>query len=425
MGQHDMHRYESGRRRKRRQQVRRRRFAALLVLLVVLIAVAVTVAASRSSGGGSPSAGTTPKPSTTPKRSPSATASATASANVTPFVWSGPGSDTLHLARAHSIFGTISPKSVVATQTGLLFAQNMMYRHTVTVYSDTTYKLVKTIPDSVRLSALGVTGYTGTTRGAPVEAAVTPDGKSMYVSNYSMYGPGFNHEGHDVGGPSSGYDRSFVYRINLASLKIDQAIRVGAVPKFLEVTPNGRYLLVSNWDSYTLSVCDPSGKGRQLRQIFLGAYPRGIAVDPQSRFAYVAVMGSTVIAKIDLQTFKKTTFTVGSGPRHLTISPDGRWLYATLNNEGRVAKIDLTTDRVVKKVATGSQPRSMTIAPDGKSLYVVNYVSSTFSKIRTRDMRVLQTLPTNGNPIGITYDWAKHDVWVSCYSGSLLVFHER
>ncbi|MEI6503392.1 MAG: YncE family protein [Armatimonadota bacterium] len=399
---------------------------ALLLMLAVIVVLAVVVLRDAHTAAGNKAPGSKSATHASKQSSPATAAASSSTPDPSAsFTWTGPPSDKLHLKRTHIIYGTISPKSVVATQTGLIFAQNMMYRHTMTVYSDSAYKLIKTIRDSVKLAKLGVKGYAGTVQGAPVEAAVTPHRQSIYISNYSMYGPGFYHEGHDAGGPGSGYDPSFVYRVNLNSLKVDQAIKVGSVPKFLEVTPNGRYLLVSNWASYTLSVCDPRGKGHQIRQIYLGPNPRGIAVDPQSRYAYVAVMGSTGIAKIDLQTFKKTTIYAGSGPRHLCMSPHGRWLYVTLNGEGRVAKIDLKTDHVVDTVATGAQPRSMTMAPDGKSLYVVNYVSNTFSKVRTSDMRVLQELSTNSSPIGITYDWAHRDVWVSCYSGSLMVFHDH
>ena len=54
-------------------------------------------------------------------------------------------SDKRTLALSHTIGGAISPKSVVASRTGLVFAQNMMYRHTITVYSSDG-ALVKTIP---------------------------------------------------------------------------------------------------------------------------------------------------------------------------------------------------------------------------------------------------------------------------------------
>ena len=104
----------------------------------------------------------------------------------------------------------------------------MMYRHSVTVYDARRLRLKKTISDSVRLSRLGYPQYPGTQRGAPVEAAFSPDARYAYVSNYSMYGEGFGPEGHDECSPASGYDRSFVYRIPLDTLSIDRAYRVGA-----------------------------------------------------------------------------------------------------------------------------------------------------------------------------------------------------
>ena len=67
--------------------------------------------------------------------------------------------------------GNLSPKSVVASGTGLYFAQNMMYRHTISVF-DETKTLIKTIPDSVDLKAYGYDVAGDSYRGAPVEARV-------------------------------------------------------------------------------------------------------------------------------------------------------------------------------------------------------------------------------------------------------------
>ena len=323
-----------------------------------------------------------------------------------------------------TITGHLDEKSVVSSQTGLFFAQNMMYLHTMNVY-DRNYHLVKIIPDSVNLASLGYPQYPGTYKGAPVEAAFTPDHKYVYVSNYSMYGAApFTREGSDECTLGEHYPDSFVYRINLATLTIDQAIEVGAVPKFVAVTPNGKYLLVSNWCSYSESIVD-TATGKVVTTIPLGPYPRGIAIDPVGGTAYVAVMGSTRIAAINLSTFAVSWISnAGSAPRHLVMSADGHWLYATINGSGLVDKISLITRTVVAKVATGAAPRSMTISPDGSYIYVVNYMSNTMSKVRTSDMHVVQTVPTNPNPIGITYDNATHQVWVACYSGSIMVFQD-
>ncbi len=333
-----------------------------------------------------------------------------------------PRSDRGRLSLRATFGGPISPKSVAASGTGLVLAQNMMYRHTVTVYDARRLRLRRTIPDTVRLARLGHPGYAGTQRGAPVEAAFSPDGRFAYVSNYSMYGPGFGPEGHDVCSPSSGYDRSFVYRIRLDTLRIDRAYRVGPVPKVVAVTRDGAYVLVSNWCGYDVSVVSVR-RGRQVRSIPIGPYPRGIAVSPARDVAYVAEMGGSEIVRVDLRTWRTRRLAIGAGPRALAVGPAGRFLFATLNAEGRVARLDLHTGAVAK-VSTGSAPRSLAMAPDGRAVYVVNYESGTVSKVRASDLRVLQTVAACVHPIGITYEPVTRRVWVACYGGQIRVYDD-
>lgn len=321
-----------------------------------------------------------------------------------------------------TITGDISPKSIVHSGKGLFFAQNMMYRHSITVY-DRQFKLVKTIPDQVKLADSGYTRYSGTQQGSPVEAAFSPDSQTAWVSNYEMYGDGFSSNADDVCSPEQNHDQSFLYRINTQGLTIDRAVQVGAVPKYVATTPNNRYVLASNWCSWDVSVIDPA-QNTEVRRIPLGPYPRGIAI-ADNQIAYVAIMGSSDVAAINLTDFSVNWLRdIGNAPRHLNLDPAGRYLYATLNGEGQVAKIDLATQAVVAKVATGSAPRSMTISGDGQFLYVVNYDSDTISKVRTADMQMVQAIAVNPAPIGITYDNDTGQVWVAAYSGSIQVFQD-
>lgn len=321
-----------------------------------------------------------------------------------------------------TITGDISPKSIVHSGKGLFFAQNMMYRHSVTVY-DRQFKLVKTIPDQVKLADSGYTRYPGTQQGSPVEAAFSSDGQTAWVSNYEMYGDGFSGTADDVCSPEQNHAQSFLYRISAKNLNIDRAVQVGAVPKYVATTPNNRYVLASNWCSWDVSVIDPA-QNKEVRRIPLGPYPRGIAI-ADNQIAYVAIMGSSDVAAINLTDFSVNWLRdIGNAPRHLNLDPAGRYLYATLNGEGQVVKIDLATQAVVAKVATGSAPRSMTISGDGQFLYVVNYDSDTISKVRTADMQVVQAIAVNSAPIGITYDNDTQQVWVAAYSGSIQVFQD-
>jgi len=315
----------------------------------------------------------------------------------------------------------LSPKSVVASGDGIVVTQNMMYRHNVSVFDRTGAK-VATIPDRVDLAALGVAGG-AVVQGAPVEAAFTPDRRFVYVSNYKMYGPGFDPVASDDCGPG-GWDDSYVYKIDVASWTIVAAIPTGAVPKFLAVTPDGARLVVSDWCGFDVTVID-TATDRPLRRIRVGRHPRGIAITSDSHFALVTVMGEARIDVIDLpagRVVDSIRDAAGSTPRHALLSPDDDHLYVANHTMNLVRKIDLRTGVVVGIARTGAETRSMALSDDGDSLYVVNYADGTVSKVRTSDMVVLQTLYSGVHPVGITYDPASRQVWVANYVGSLRVF---
>jgi YVTN family beta-propeller protein len=320
-----------------------------------------------------------------------------------------------------TIGGTISPKSVLASDNGLISAHNMMYNHSVTIYDANKAELIATIPDSVVLSDFGYTKYSGSYKGAPVEGAYSPDGKYLYFTNYAMYGKGFNKEGHDTCSPASGYDTSFLSRINLESKKIDAVFPVGSVPKVVKITPNNKYILVSNWCSYTVTVISVES-GKTVKSIKIGRYPRGIAITEDSQYAYVAEMGGSNIHRIDLSDFSQTLLPVGANPRAVVLSPDGTKMYITMNVSGKVQAWDLLNNKTIKSVKTGEAARSLDISSDGSALFVVNFNSDTVSKVRTADMKVLQTIKVCNEPIGVSYDSSTNRTWVACYGGALKVF---
>jgi YVTN family beta-propeller protein len=299
----------------------------------------------------------------------------------------------------------------------------MMYRHNVMVF-DRDGRIVATIPDTVNLADYGVADGV-TAKGSPVEAAFLPDRSAVFVSNYHMYGHGFTPTADDNCNRGK-WDDSYVYRINTTTFHIDKVIRVGAVPKFLAVTPDGSKLLVSDWCGFDVTVID-TATNTPITRIDVGRHPRGIAITNDSRRAYVAVMGEARIDIIDLTTNTVVGKVAGSGatPRHLLLSSDDRYLYVSNNHENLVRKIDLQAGTVAGVAHTGVETRSMVLAPDGDSLYVVNYRDGTVSKVRTSDMKILQTLKSGGHPVGITYDAATRGIWVANYTGSLHVFVDQ
>lgn len=396
--------------------MRRRRIAIALVALLclaLLISVVGLWRATRPHGASDRGAFTPTAQSATGARHTPSTSSV---------AQHGPSSAT-RLHRVARLTGGITPKSVDASGHGLVLANNMIYSHSITVYDSKTHKLVKRLPDSIDLSKFGFADHVGTSTGGPVEAAWTKDAKYAYVSNYVMKGPGFKGVAKDECSPASGYDNGFVYRFNATTMQWDQAIEVGAVPKFVAITPDQKNVVISNWCDFTISVIDRA-KAKQVKTIKLAEQPRGIVIMPDNRTAYVAAMYGNKVFRVDLKTGEHHVILEVDRPRHLVLSPDSKTLYLAASGTDTVYKIDPSTDKVVSQVVSGREPRSMTISEDGTALYVVNYYGQSASKISTADMKVVQRVPTDPVPIGITYDAVTRQVWVACYGGSMVIFDD-
>ena len=150
-----------------------------------LVAAALSAGVSAAAGCSTPIAAdeepaalsATTTPADAPTTSPSASPSASPSGSPSPTEEARPPSSDGRLEKVETIAGDISPKSVTATGTGLVFAQNMMYKHSVTVYDQGGSSSSPRSPTRSTPSRSASTGYPASYRGAPVEAAVTPDGR--------------------------------------------------------------------------------------------------------------------------------------------------------------------------------------------------------------------------------------------------------
>jgi len=319
-----------------------------------------------------------------------------------------------------TITGKLSPKSISNNGENLFFAQNMMYNHSISVY-DSVFNLVSTISDNVKPAEFGFKEIEGTVSGSPVESAATKDGKYLWVSNYNMSGANFNNPGCDTC-CGTGYDESFLYKINTKNYKIENIVKVGSVPKYLSISPDQKKLIVSNWSSGDVSIINLETE-KETKRIYVGPAPRGIACDSASDFAYIAVMGCNKIVKINLSTYQTETIATGiKNPRHLCISKN--YLYASLNGEQSICRINLL-DKSMKKIVIGKAPRSMVLSSVKNKLFVDCYEDARIAVINLSDFKVESILKTNAYPIGICLSKDSKEIWVSCYTGSIQVFAEE
>ena len=140
---------------------------------------------------------------------------------------------------------------------------------------------------------------------------------------------------------------------------------------------------VSNEKSNTVSVID-TDKFTVAKTIKVGQRPRGIELTKDGKFILVAVGDDDTIQVIDVRTHEiVATLPSGPDPELFTQDHTGKILYVANENDNTVTIIDLERRVRVGEVQVGVEPEGMGLSPDGKIL--VADISSVV-RIRTGEM---------------------------------------
>jgi DNA-binding beta-propeller fold protein YncE len=212
--------------------------------------------------------------------------------------------------------------------------------------------------------------------GAAFALAVSPDGKSVYVTN--------------VGGTVSQYD---VGAGGALTPKTPASVPVGAAgvvfPKDIAVSPDGRSVYVAVLDSGAVSQYSV-GTGGVLSPKTPATVPThfnssGVAVNPEGNSVYVTNSNASTVSQYDVgaggQLAPKSPATVAAGtdPFEVAVTPDGKSVYVT--NTGAVPAAVSQYDvgaggtlapKTPAAVATGRSPVGVAVSPDGNSVYVTS-----------------------------------------------------
>lgn len=209
-------------------------------------------------------------------------------------------------------------------------------------------------------------------------------------------------------------------------------ITTGKTPKVISKTKDDKYLLVSNWHSYNVSVlemdADQYPYGKVISTIPVSSIPRGVAVDDQNNKSYVAIMGGASIAVIDNATWtKESDMPVASNPRHVVMDTAGR-LFVSYNKLAKIACIEAGTGKTLFTAPTHAQPRTIVLSKNHKFIFVTCYSSDYVDvyKINDDNFAKIASLPCKGHPVGVDIfeNDEKLEAWVCSYSnGSISVFN--
>lgn len=171
-------------------------------------------------------------------------------------------------------------------------------------------------------------------------------------------------------------------------------VGAGSGPDGVALSPDGKSVYVTNLNDNTISQYDVGAGGalspKSPPTVGADDGPEGLAVSPNGKNVYVAASFSDRILHENITVYdvNPTTGALsargnvrshGDTPHSVAVSPDGKSLYATqCCTDNAVAQFDITSNGgLVSKIPATVHVDAMTaagvaVSPDGKSVYVVN-----------------------------------------------------
>lgn len=199
--------------------------------------------------------------------------------------------------------------------------------------------------------------------------------------------------------------------IDLATLTAYRHVPVVGGPHEAAVSPDGRQVLVTNYNKQgvgqqkTLSlIALPSGD--TVKTIDLGEYraPHDVRWVDGSRVV-VTVEGSQALLLVNVTNGAiERVFKTGLAVSHmLALSTDRTRLYCSNMRDGSVSVFDFATGAKIKDVPTGKEAEGVGVTPDGRWVWAGNRAADTISIIDTRSLEVVKQLPSPGFPYRVQF----------------------
>jgi YVTN family beta-propeller protein len=199
-------------------------------------------------------------------------------------------------------------------------------------------------------------------------------------------------------------EQSVVAVLDAVDLTVLKRTTVGVNPRGLAVTPDGKFLYVTNFSSASVSIID-TDRFREIDTVPVGKDPCDIAITPDGAFAYVVdghpSTGGNTVSVIETATNTVVaTIPVGWAPRGIAITPDGGRVLVTNYSSNSVSVIATATNTVVHTIPVWTAPIDVEITPDGSRAYVSNAGSNTgiIYVIDLAGYGVIRTIPLATRP---------------------------
>jgi len=154
--------------------------------------------------------------------------------------------------------------------------------------------------------------------------------------------------------------------INTATNTAVATIKVAKRPRSVAFTLDGSKAYVPAELDSAVMVVDTKER-RVLKKIQIpgvGAKPMGSAISPNGKFVYVTNGRGKTLSVIDTGVDSViATFEVGDRPWGVGVSPDGSRIFTANGPDGSISIIDAADQRILHRISVGKSPWGIAVAP--------------------------------------------------------------
>ncbi len=227
----------------------------------------------------------------------------------------------------------------------------------------------------------------------PHEAALSADGRRLYVSNNGVLWMTEDTMGGNT-----------VSVIDVESMKKLYDIDLGKFhrPHGIALLPSSNLLLATTERPFGLIAIDPDARKVTRDYDVKGKSPHMVFPAPGGDRAFVSNSDSDTVASIDLKSGDVRLIEAGAHPQGGVFSPKGDRLYITATNDNLIAIVDPKTQAVTGKISTGKGPARVAVTPDGRTLvYNLQFEPG----VGIADVAIgkqMAAIPLPGRPLSLT-----------------------
>jgi DNA-binding beta-propeller fold protein YncE len=258
-------------------------------------------------------------------------------------------------------------------------------------------------PDGLIVERSVVVGELPDETEGPHGLRVSPDGRHLYMTT------------------AHGLPTGKLWKLEAGSeTPAAEPILLGRFPATLDVTPDGLYVVVANFNLHGAHV--PSTISTvyapdllEVAQTTTCVMPHGVRIGPDGRAAYSACMMDDRIVELDPRTYRvlrafdvtpgregpadpstRTAMAQACSPTWAQPATDGAHVYVACNASDEILEVSVGDWRVTRRWETGRGPYNLTVSPDGALLVATLRPGAGVQVVDLRAGTIGAPVPTSG-----------------------------